>query len=241
MHGDETSKVVDPQATSLQLGSLFLSLLAYPASLTDREKFAGALVHASVDMMVREAATFGEAPENLRLIAKLADRAEVDRLIKKGVSVISNQRLIAAEMARREYVANLEDSLSIPRPPSIPTHASDVIIAKVSNDLDDTRRLKDGRGRKAPGGTPDCNKGNILDRRWSPSLPVLHMAIAMDSLIRQLALDGLNFGDILFDVSICAWLIKQSEIHRPVVAEIFGIRPEMQKSIFFNEVISNKV
>jgi hypothetical protein len=95
--------------------------------------------------------------------------------------------------------------------------------------MENPRRPLDGRGRRAPLGSGG-DSGNMVKHMWLPSMTTLHMALALRAVLEKhpsfAELDGAGFGDVLFDPELCHWLIHQSEIFRPAVAEKFGLRPQ---------------
>jgi hypothetical protein len=108
------------------------------------------------------------------------------------------------------------------------------MLAQVGAVLNEQRR-RDNRGRKREGDGTDFNKGNILNEIWTHSLPVLHMALALDAAIRQ-GMILKNSGEakvmhILFRGDLCAWLVKQSGVHMPIVSALFNIPAETQVPI----------
>jgi hypothetical protein len=89
-----------------------------------------------------------------------------------------------------------------------------------------------------PSSRRDDDSGNVIEQIWVPSLTTLHMALALRAALEKhpflAGLDGASFGDVLFNPKLCHWLIHQSEIFRPVVAEKFGLRQHAQISVCFH-------
>ena len=75
---------------------------------------------------------------------------------------------------------------------AVPTHASKAMIETLSAHIIE-KRSRRGAGRSDHGGVETAN---ILDRHWKPSLPVLHMALALYSFIDG---EGINIGEILYN------------------------------------------
>ena len=53
---------IDPRAGTLELGALFLGVLAYPKEEQKRDLFMGALICAAVSEMKRDTNRYGEPP-----------------------------------------------------------------------------------------------------------------------------------------------------------------------------------
>ncbi len=212
---------------SLGLGSTLLSVLAYPNDSGKRENFAKALICGSVTEMNRDTDRFGEPTEVHRMMCDGRDHTATERMIKAGCRIIANERLIAAKMASPSFHAFLADKAGRQRPPIVPTHAGLDMLSQISIDLGDPGRPRDGRGRTPSGGAAELNKGNILSRCWTPSLPVLHLCIALalgiDRTPTLAEKKGTNIGDLLFDEDLLLWIIKFAEECGPMVAEKFNI------------------
>jgi hypothetical protein len=97
------------------------------------------------------------------------------------------------------------------------------MLTAISIDLDDPDRPRDGRGRKPFGGSSEGNKSNILQRTWARSVPVLHLAIALEHTIDEAGIPDPDFGFILFDDALCKLAYDSAAIIKPLVAKVFGI------------------
>jgi len=207
----------------IECGPMFLAALAYPKSKRSREHFAGAILCL--------AAEASWTSEEVRLVCLMQDRTKVDRELKRGIRLIAD-RLAAAKMAFPEYHAHVSDHIGERRPAKVPSHSSAEMFASINFDLRRPDRPRDKRGRNLKSDGTDFNAGNIKSRIWKPSLPVLHMAIALD---REIGTEKTSVGDVVFDPDRCLRLIKNSETHRPIVAEKFKIPPEEQITLTFTD------
>lgn len=206
---------------SIECGPKFLAALAYPKSKRSQDHFAGAILCL--------AAESSRPPEAVRLVCLMQDRTQVERELKRGIRFIAD-RLAAAKMAFPEFHAHVSDHIGERRPAKVPTHSSAEMLASINFDLRHTNRPRDTRGRKVKDDGTDFNAGNINSRIWGPSLPVLHMAVALH---REIGTEKTSVGDIVFDPDRCLRLINNSEIQRPIVAEKFKI--EEQITLTFTE------
>ncbi len=201
----------------VEAGALFTGTLAFPENPTRAEHTAGALICLAVDQMVSKPEQWGEAPENLRLVCRLRNHSDCEKIIQDATRVISSERLIAAKAAWPTIHAALCDDAGIDRPRFVPSILSKEMIAAISVDLSDPKRQRSSRGRKATGGEAEGNKGNIYNRCIKPSSAVLHLAIALH--INTGDNNGLNIGDLLFDGEKTLEMIRLSSRLAPVVAE----------------------
>jgi len=228
--------LLDQNDSSIVLGAAILSVLAFPERKRHGDQVAGAMTRGAAAIMANDPAQFGRMPETARLLLSGVDQTQDERRIRWAARIISNERLIAAKAAWPEIHAHIADALTIPRPALIPTHCSREMVAALTLDLENLQRPRDGRGRKAAPGTGG-DSGNVIKQTWLPSLSTLHMALALQAALAQhpafAGRDGVNLGDILFDHPLCCWLIRQSEIIRPIVAEKFGLRQQAQISMCF--------
>jgi hypothetical protein len=224
---------LDSRIASLELGATFLRTLAHPNEKLKSLRFGGALIGEAVRAMEKDPALLGESPEALRLACKTQANSEM--ILRHGFHVINRQRLVAAAQALPQYHAYVAAKSGHPHPREVPTHASEKMLAQVGAVLDEPRR-RDNRGRKRKADNrTDFNKGNLLKEIWTPSLPVLHMALAVDAAIRQGRILK-NSGEakimhVLFRADLCAWLVSQSNIYGPIVSELFEIPAETQIQI----------
>jgi len=223
----------DPITFPFELGGIFLGILAYPKSIHKQDRYASALIWRAVKEMASNPGRYGELPEIFRLACLMPDLTEIERELNRGAAIISRERLPAIKWASCELHAHVCNYLGIPHPKKVPSHASAEMLAALSRDLKREDRPRDRRGPKSKRDRTEDR--NILTRVWRPSLPVLHIALALDVAIGGdpvlLAANGANIGDILFDPALCLRLIEESEIIRPFIAEKFQILPKDQLSI----------
>ncbi|MGH6843027.1 MAG: hypothetical protein ACREDV_13245 [Methylocella sp.] len=92
--------------------------------------------------------------------------------------------MLAAAQALPEFHAYVAKKSGNPVPMEVLTRASAEMLVHVGAALGEPRR-RDARGRTRREDRTDYNKGNISKEIWNPSLPVLHMALALDSAIRN--------------------------------------------------------
>jgi hypothetical protein len=221
-------------AYTLEYGAIFFGVLAYPTSKTKQDRFAGAIICKAIE----ETLSFGAdgPPVLLRLAWLLRDQTTVDGELKRGNKLIID-RLAAVKQAFPELHVHVMDHLGVPRPKEVPTHASAAMLAAISRDLTRKGLPRDGRGPTRQSDGTDFNNMNILTRIWKPSLPVLHIAFALDAEIERYSLLPKNcepcFVNIMFDQAAPQRLIEVAELIRPFVAEKFGIKPEDQRSVTF--------
>ena len=217
---------LDKEIWPLRLGSLYLSVLAYPVKTRKRERFRAALICEAAAEMKRDPARYGEPPDALHIVSSVRDISAMERAIKDGCRIISGQRFIAAKMALGEYAAFLADKIGEQRPTVVPSHSSNKMLEAISIERDDARR-RDSRGRKSRGGASELSTGNIISRIWTPSLPVLHLAIPLYVSFPK----DMSVGDVLFDLDLCTRLMEQSKIQAPTLAMKFEIDAATQPFI----------
>ena len=168
----------------------FLAILAYPESASLRDAFAGAMLCKVFDNKQPYDAEID--CESVRLACLMQDRSKVETAIQKGVRIIDEQRIEAADAAWPLWIELLRRAGDREPIDSVPTHASKEMIGRLSAHIIE-KRTRRGAGRSDRG---VVGTANILDRHWKPSLPVLHMALALYSFIDG---EGINIDAILYN------------------------------------------
>ena len=197
----------------------FIAILAYPESAVSRDAFAGAMLCKVFD---DEQPWEGEIDcECVRLACLMQDRDKVETTIKKGVRIIDEQRIEAAYAAWPRWIELLREASDREPIDSVPTHASQAMIEALSAHIIEKRsRRRRGDGQSDHGGV---GTANILDRHWKPSLPVLHMALALYSFIDG---EGINIEEILYNGEKREAITLYAAIFREAVGALFKIEKQ---------------
>jgi hypothetical protein len=204
---------------SIDLGASFLAALAHPENDALRDAFAGAIICTAFD----GASTGDEdiAYEAVRLACVMQDRAKVETTFRQGVRIINEQRLEAAFAAWPEMLrqAGLFEPTA-----RVPTHASKTMLEAVSARVVAKRAERREREKR---GSDYCREDGglstafMLTSIWKKSLPVLHMALALDAFTEG---SEVKVDDILYNIEHCADIIRYAEESREGVAKIFKIK-----------------
>ena len=206
-----------PISTSLphEAAATLFGIIAYPdaADWKRRALFETAMYYKAVAGMVEESQHWARTHQPIRPGLLVQDPKRMQVEFQRGVRIIANERLIAAKMAgptinrfnrdRGQSISNNLDSHSAP--------TSEAAWTAASLDLDE-RRGKNSRG----------NKGNMVDRHWKPSHPVLHLSLALHEVIAlespQPGAAGLNVGDFMRSPELLLAVIVRAQAVWPAVA-----------------------
>ncbi len=200
-----------------EAGAALLALLAYPADRTARARFDKALRYKAVADHLALDREWANSQQMVRPADLLHDPHLAAKYLTTGCRIISNERLIAAKMAAPSFAARLRDEgVDLP----VRDSASVTEMARrVTIDLD-ARRKKDHKPAEG-------NDKNVLSRAWTPSKPVLHIALGLHIVIHHHSpmanSEGLNVGDILFDIDLTLKVISLAQFILPRLPNLFEI------------------
>lgn len=158
--------------------------------------------------------------------------------MRNGCNLIARERLIAAKMGYPTVHAFMADRFGVTHPLA-PSHMAGKMLEAVAVDLRSTERMS-GRGRKPKGDSADQNDSNIKSRVWKPTLPVLHLALALHAEMNNASLipngdsvDALNLGDILLDEACPLRLLSYANELRSCVRCALNIEEKQQLQFIF--------
>jgi hypothetical protein len=209
----ETVTIAVSELYPYESAAMLFAVLAYPEDKSDRGRFADALCNSLLRHFATDPAWADEL-QNTRPRHWMVDAETADMRCKHGMKIINEERLIAAKMASQTWAA------AIPRPdlekPARPT--SRAMLTAVSIDLDERRGTV----------TDGYNKGNLVDRHWSTSKPVLHLCLGMHRVIHETATDQrtCTIGDFYYNRELTRAVITSAAPVFKLAEQRFGIAPD---------------
>ncbi|MDI9846565.1 hypothetical protein QM467_00675 [Rhodoblastus sp. 17X3] len=210
--------IITPDLSPWERGALFLSALAFPNDRSRRAKF-----EAGIYLTMRNGAKAASRriPRIVDVLLSVSDIHELEKAASSGWKIIQTERLIAEKMAWPEAHAAAFDIIGVSRPADVPKHFSNAMLNAVDKDVAD-RRTNNGPGRRPESGDALRNDENIKFRKWKPSIPSLHLALAY----RWECGDdnGLSFGDILDDDARTRRLVGLAISFRRIIQDVLKIQ-----------------
>jgi hypothetical protein len=223
--GDEPVIIPLTTAPAYECGALLLATLAYPLDRRARDRFWAAICTKCLDHLDRYHRDENREQPPLHL---MQDREIVRGDFEQGFWVINCERLIAAKMGapiwagrKRELTGLIHPGLRVVGPTSKESWTAAAVDLDHPVRLSMPKRARSGRRRKPSSG----NKGNIINRHWNPSLPAIHLAIALHEYIHDNIpqVEGINLGDLLTDKEALSWIIVTAAWIRHEAQACFGL------------------
>ena len=228
--GDECAEFVRIPVldiTSYEAAAKLLAVLAYPDDKKARTRFEHAAYFKIIEHLSKHPG-WKNSNQWLRPDYLLLDRKMAETEYKRGIRLIRYSRMIAAKMAAPTDCCFFafekgRDSRGAGGKLAeygyfAPTSAE--LIAEVSMDLDRLRK-KD----------TTANKGNITERCWTPSKPVLHLCLALQSIFNagdEMTYLDLPFETLFNDPGMIMIVINKARYYRNFTSGIFDIPRSQQ-------------
>ena len=162
------------RAPDYEYAAQVYEVLAYPDDHRQRERFGDAFCYIQIREAARSIPGWAQIAK-VRAALVLQDPSAAEKSYGEGLRIISNERLIAAKQAA-QTIGKADGILETAVAPT-----SNEAVMEVSIDLDARPRRGKAKGKSSEG-----NRANIVSRRWSPSRPVLHLALALHFLSYRL-------------------------------------------------------
>lgn len=209
--------------TGYEAGALFLAVLAYPEDKNARKRFERATYFKIVEHLAKNN-TWKNSNQTLRPDYLLQDRKLVEKEYKRGIRIIRQERMIAAQIAApmdcylvalvngRGSIGSggqLADENGYPRP------ISETSMVQASIAWDEIRKKN-----------TNMNDGNIKTRCWKPSKPVLHLCLALQvtfNVGEEMSYLDLPFEEFFNNPNLIMTIIERAKFYRNFTANVFDI------------------
>lgn len=192
-------------------GALLIALLTYPGEdepeLERRAKAYWALCKWAVRMYADVDPDWAMKPQRIRPFAINLTDKESDRALRTFVHRL-NDRSAAGRMA----MAFLQEA-DLGKPPSLPKGVARLSIAEMANLV-----MPD---------TWQAHPENVVNRVWRPSLPVIHIAAALQWMAQTAdakASQRFTIEHVLRSREVLEWVVRIARHYEPLVAKSEKLR-----------------
>ena len=188
-----------------EAGATLIALLAYPADTKDDAHRAD-LHHSLCALALRARAQVDEkwahSPQHIKPSYALRSDGEIAKDLRTLERRLRD-RMIAGQMA----VPFLQKA-STGRAPRLPRGVERLSI----NQLSEMVLRQSGH----------ADPENVESRVWRPSLPVIHLAAAIQVLIQVLERSGsraVHIGDFMTNRGIIEWVVREAKAYEPLISQ----------------------
>lgn len=182
-----------------EIGALLLTILAFPGESEEEAMRKAAEALCSDTLRVTVAASPDQAD---RLQAEYPHYLAIDKAECRRLLRTLRRRLRDRMVAARMSLAYFQEGIS-KKPAKLPASMARLSINQLSE--------------LVLGQSGQSDSENVERRQWRESLPVIHLAAAMQVLPRERAHNEANFGYLLDSMPLHDAVIERAQMHEEIV------------------------